>query len=101
MSEGKQAKFYKSKRWKDTRESFMSYRNHLCENCLAKGRYVPAEIVHHKEHVTPENVNNPEITLSWDNLQALCRKCHAEQHDEMYNREGLRYEFVDGKILLH
>lgn len=101
MRTEQQLRFYKTQRWRDTRDAYMSYRNHLCENCLAKGIYTPAEIVHHKEHITASNVTNPEITLSWDNLQALCRKCHAEQHDEVYGRNKLRYEFVNGNILLH
>ena len=53
---------------------------------------VPADIVHHKIPLTDENVNDLSISLSWDNLQALCRQCHAEVHDDMYaERTGRRY----------
>jgi len=32
------------------------------------------------------------VSLSQDNLMALCRKCHAEVHDEIYRqRTGRRY----------
>ena len=50
--------------------------------CLAKGIYKPGEIVHHKIHLTPNNVNNPAVTLNWDNLQLVCRDCHAEIHEK-------------------
>ena len=54
----------------------------LCERCLAKGMYVPAVIVHHKEWLTPENISDPNVTLNFGNLEALCRECHEEEHSE-------------------
>ena len=53
---------------------------YLCEDCLAKGLIKRAEEVHHKIKLTPENINNPEITLSWSNLRALCKDCHLNVH---------------------
>ena len=47
---------------------------------MKKGLYSPGEIVHHKIHLTPDNINVPEIALSWDNLELLCRDCHALAH---------------------
>ena len=73
-------KFYKSQGWKRTREAYARSRGGLCERCLAKGKYVPGEIVHHKVHLTPDNINDPTVTLSWDNLELVCRECHAEEH---------------------
>ncbi|KYH30745.1 HNH endonuclease [Clostridium tepidiprofundi DSM 19306] len=67
--------FYKSKEWIKCRNSFMASKNYICERC---GK--PAYIVHHKEHITPSNINNPNITLNWDNLQALCIECHNVVH---------------------
>ena len=72
--------FYSSKAWQDTRNAYAASRLHLCERCLAKGIYTPGEIVHHKNRITPENINNPSITLSFDNLELLCRDCHAVEH---------------------
>ena len=60
----------------------MKSRAYLCERCMQEGRYKPAEIVHHKVYLTPENINNPAITLNWDNLEALCRDCHEAEHAE-------------------
>ncbi len=72
--------FYQSQAWKECRSAFMKSRRGLCERCLAKGLIVPAAIVHHKIHITPENITRPEIVLSWDNLEAVCRQCHADLH---------------------
>lgn len=48
--------------------------------CKEKGIITPAEIVHHKTHITEDNIDDPEVTLSFDNLQAVCRKHHGELH---------------------
>ena len=80
MSRGKQAEFYKTAQWVNCREAYLRSVGGLCEKCKAKGLITPAVIVHHKVHITAETVENPDITLSADNLQALCRKCHGEEH---------------------
>lgn len=63
---------------------------------------VPAEIVHHKIPLTADNMNDLNISLSWKNLQALCRQCHAEVHDDMYaERTGRRYKINNnGKVII-
>ena len=83
--------FYKSKAWQHTRESYFKKCGGLCENCLKKGIYRPAEIIHHKEHIEPWNIDNPEITLSFNNLIALCRQCHANEHRELYKKNSKRF----------
>lgn len=72
--------FYKSKTWQNTRAAYAKSVGGLCEKCLDKGIYKPGEIVHHITELTPENINNPEIALAWDNLRLVCRDCHAEEH---------------------
>lgn len=52
----------------------------LCERCLRKGIYNPADLIHHKRHITPENITDPHVTLSFDNLEALCWSCHEKEH---------------------
>lgn len=74
-------KFYSSKAWQECRNEYMKHRHYLCENCLKKGIYKPAEIVHHKIELTPLNIDNPEITLGFSNLEAVCRDCHNDYHD--------------------
>lgn len=74
--------FYKSNKWSWCRESYLKKVGYLCERCLAKGIYRPADIVHHKIFLTEDNINDPSITLNFDNLMAVCRDCHEEIHHE-------------------
>ena len=81
-------RFYKSTAWVNCRNSYMSKVGGLCEKCKEKGRIVPAEEVHHKTWLNPRNLNDPSITLNYDNLIALCRECHRREHN---GREEPRY----------
>lgn len=74
-------KFYSSKAWQDCRNEYAKRQHHLCENCLRKGIYKPGEIVHHIIELDPINIENPEIALSFNNLELLCRDCHSSIHD--------------------
>lgn len=69
-------KFYKSKAWQRCRASFIGKRQGidggLCEHCKKKKGY----IVDHIEEITPENINDVNITLNHENLQYLCLECH-------------------------
>jgi len=67
--------FYKSKAWQDCREAFFIFRHGLCERCGG-----PGKIVHHKIYLTPQNINDPNISLNWDNLELVCQDCHNEEH---------------------
>ncbi len=67
--------FYKSKAWMKTQAAYMSSKNYICERCGGM-----AKIVHHKTYITPQNINDPNITLSWSNLEALCQDCHNKEH---------------------
>ena len=78
--------FYKSKEWKRARAAYIRSVHGLCERCLAGGRYVPGEIVHHKVHLTPENVADPTVSLDFRNLEYVCRDCHAKEHPEIYGK---------------
>ena len=90
--------FYKSKQWKKCRELYAASVGGLCEICWDRGRIVPGEIVHHKVFLTPENINDPNITLNWQNLQLVCRDCHAEIHK---GETARRYKIAEnGEIIL-
>ena len=88
--------FYSSEAWNRCREGYRKSVGGLCERCLAKGLYVPGEIVHHKIHLTPMNVRRPDISLYWGNLELVCRACHAEEH----GKKTKRYEVDDdGRVV--
>lgn len=73
--------FYASRAWHDCREGYILHRQSidggLCEEC----REVPGFIVHHKERITARTINNPDVTLSWNNLEYVCKACHDRIHD--------------------
>ena len=97
MSRGQQSQFYKTAEWVKCREDYMKSVKGLCEICKSKGLIIPAEIVHHKIHLNATNINNPNVTLNFNNLQAVCRKCHGELHGHTK-----RYEVMeDGSIIPH
>lgn len=81
MAQAFARKFYSSKQWQDCRDEYMKQAHYLCENCLKKGIYKPAEIVHHIIEIDPVTIECPEISLCFDNLEAVCRECHNEYHD--------------------
>lgn len=72
--------FYKSKAWQNCRKTYAQSVGGLCEQCLKNGIYKAGEIVHHKTALTPDNIKDPDVSLSWDNLELLCRDCHAKAH---------------------
>lgn len=73
-------KFYSSKAWQTCRNEYAAKRHHLCEDCLRRGIYRPGTIVHHKIELDPVNIEHPEITLDFNNLELLCRDCHRKVH---------------------
>lgn len=72
--------FYKSKAWQRTRAAYAASVGNLCEDCLRAGVIKSGEIVHHKRPLTQDNISDPAVTLSFDNLELLCRDCHARRH---------------------
>lgn len=74
-------KFYKSKKWQRVRKLYYSKSGGLCERCLANGIYKPGKLVHHKTWLTPENINDDNITINPDNLELLCWECHEAEHE--------------------
>lgn len=67
--------FYHSKVWKETRTYILKRDNYLCRHCDK-----PAKEVHHIIHLSPKNINDPNITVNPDNLISLCRDCHFKEH---------------------
>ena len=78
--------FYKSKAWQDCRNAYMKSVGGLCEMGAKEGKIVPAEEVHHKVHISQSNIHDPNVTLAWSNLIALCREHHRQQHGATVRR---------------
>ena len=71
--------FYSSEAWKRCRKAYRE-KVILCERCLKRGLAVPGTQVHHKVRITADNMDNPAVTLNWDNLELLCDDCHKAEH---------------------
>ena len=72
--------FYSSPAWEKCRNGYVAHRRSidggLCEYC---GQQV-GRIVHHKVFLTPANINDPAVSLSWSNLMLVCDECHKKLH---------------------
>lgn len=82
--------FYNSSAWKKCKDSYIKSVYGLCERC---GK--PGYIVHHKKHLTPDNIHDADIALNHDNLEYLCLDCHNIEHkikkDKSYTKRGFRF----------
>jgi 5-methylcytosine-specific restriction protein A len=74
--------FYCSAAWRALRLARLKIDGWLCCECRRLGRITEAKEV---DHVLPR-VTHPELELSIDNLESLCKPCHSrktmrEQHN--------------------
>ena len=92
--------FYKSAQWEQCRLSYLKSVGGLCEQCKAQGRITPAKIVHHKIFLNQSNINDPTVTLNWHNLEAVCKQCHEDIHENCGRKQPKRYIVDDlGRII--
>ena len=83
---GEEQKFYSWKSWERLSAQVKSrLDNSECQKCKARGKYVPAALVHHVKHLR----DRPDLALSiYDpdtgerQLISLCRACHELEHPE-------------------
>ena len=69
-------KIYNSNEWLDIREVALLRDNLLCQECLRKGIYTEAKIVHHIVEL------KDDVTKAYDldNLESVCVACHNKEH---------------------
>lgn len=87
-------KFYASTKWQRTRKAYIKQVSGLCEMCKANGLYNPGKILHHKEELTPGNINEAKISIAFENLIYLCDECHKKVHGQIgqFIREGYAFD---------
>lgn len=85
IESGQVERFYSWPEWDAMRKQVRALDKFECALCKARGRYSPAEVVHHVKHVQ----DRPDLALSvFDpdtherQLVSLCRACHEAQHPE-------------------
>ena len=89
-------KFYNSTAWLKCRDAYSTSKHGICERCG-----MPGEEVHHKIYLSPDNINDPYITLGWDNLELLCMSCHSKEHMSKYSAFGDGYSIGPGGDLVY
>ena len=65
--------FYSSPAWKKLRKMYRE-KHPLCRHCAEAGIITPSK---HVDHIVP--IAKGGEALSWENLQALCLRCHAKK----------------------
>ena len=85
---------YHSAEWQRVRDNAWARDHGLCQECMARGRITPAEIVHHIVELPPSNVDDPDIATNVDNLVCVCRECHSRVHGftKPCTREGFVFD---------
>ena len=82
---GRKDVFYSWPEWQELRIDVLRLDNCECQRCKARGKFAPARIVHHVQHLEVR----PDLALSvWDpdtegrQLVSVCKRCHEELHPE-------------------
>ena len=95
--------FYDSPAWKRVRKSFIALRmgtdGGMCQECHDR----PGEIVHHRVWLTPDNINDSAVTLSYSNLEYVCHSCHDKIHGNLseISDKLVQYDFTpDGQLVV-
>ena len=84
--------FYQSRAWEKARDAYFRSRCGICERCGQAG-----DIVHHRIHLTPSNIKDPRVALSFDNLELLCQDCHNKEH---FQSRRKRYRVDERGVVL-
>lgn len=92
-------RFYKGTAWQRTRAHAWARDRGLCQRCLKRGIIRPAEIVHHKIELTPENINDPTISLNHELLEYVCLECHNKEHGVFQPAERRVMFDDDGNVI--
>lgn len=66
--------FYRSRAWRTTRQAALRRDGFTC--CRCGGH---ATEVHHIVELTPNNINDPRVSLNLANLESLCHDCHTKE----------------------
>jgi hypothetical protein len=72
--------FYASEKWQNFRLNLIVERKPICERCKEVVLDTKKLIGHHKEELTPENVNDYSVSLNPNLVELICHNCHNKEH---------------------
>jgi 5-methylcytosine-specific restriction endonuclease McrA len=73
-------KVYRTAEWERVRQFVIQRAQGLCEECLRQGRVEAGTEVDHIRPLDERNWRDWDVAYNPDNLQLLCRECHAAKH---------------------
>ncbi len=89
--------FYNSKAWRQLRERLIVENNFLCADCGESYLKDSTQLVgHHIKELTPQNINDTNISLNPANIKIICRKCHDKAHERFSFDSGQKVYIVYG-----
>lgn len=88
--------FYNSNEWKMCKQNYINKMplnmRGLCEKCYAKGEHTLGKELHHKIHLTPNNIHDRNVTLNRENLILLCFDCHQNEHGNRKQEKSYKFD---------
>ena len=91
-------RFYKSKAWQKVRDKVWKRDKGLCQECLKNGIIREGDTVHHIVPINQANIGDESVTLNMDNLETVCRDCHAKIHGK-YVQERYKVDEL-GRVII-
>ena len=88
--------FYNSKAWKECQKAYKASKLGICERCGS----ADGTEVHHKITLNETNINDPNIALNFNNLELLCKTCHALHHNQKYGATRAGFMFDEFGFLI-
>lgn len=73
---------YHTVEWQRVREYVILRAQGLCEQCLREGKVEVGTEVDHIEPLNEQNWQDWNIAYNPDNLQLMCKQCHAAKHSK-------------------
>ena len=94
--------FYQTKQWKKVRQAYWYEQGGKCERCDNEDTDDMTMIVHHKDHLTEEDIQkgNFKKMYGFENLELLCIDCHNKEHGNTSKPTKEGYIFDDNGDLI-
>lgn len=93
-------RFYKDKKWILFRVDIITSREPICWHCKKPFLADDVIIVHHKEELTIENVNDYNISLNPDNVEMVHHLCHNQIHSKRFGYEHYKKKLSNRAIYI-
>lgn len=81
----KKKKFYNSPEWRVLRLEILKRDQNICQKC---GKLIfKSPNVHHIKYLTPQNIDDINVSLNPENLMTVCEDCHNKIHEKGFKKK--------------